>query len=115
MPRLDPSHLQLAAAHRVLLHHLLQTHVPQAQVWAYGSRVQGGAHEGSDLDLVLRNPAQLSVPCEGSGALNDALQDSALPILVDVHDWARLPAEFHRNIERAYVEVQAGVCGQRLK
>lgn len=33
---------------------LLGQHVPQAEVWAYGSRVNGGAHEGSDLDLVLR-------------------------------------------------------------
>jgi hypothetical protein len=28
---------------------------------AYGSRVTGGAHDGSDLDLVLRNPADPAV------------------------------------------------------
>ncbi|MFN5236631.1 MAG: nucleotidyltransferase domain-containing protein [Bacteroidota bacterium] len=26
------------------------------EVWAYGSRVNGDAHEGSDLDLVIRTP-----------------------------------------------------------
>ncbi|WP_394370317.1 nucleotidyltransferase domain-containing protein [Pedobacter segetis] len=26
------------------------------QVWAYGSRVNGDAHVGSDLDLVIRTP-----------------------------------------------------------
>ena len=26
------------------------------EVWAYGSRVNGRAHEGSDLDLVIRSP-----------------------------------------------------------
>lgn len=102
------AHLQLAPRHLQLLRELLQAQVPQVQVWAYGSRVTGGAHEGSDLDLVLRNPTCLSVPCEGWLDLKDALQESSLPILVDVHDWARLPADFHRNIERGYVELQAG-------
>ncbi len=104
----DASRLQLAPRHLQVLRELLQAHVPQAQVWAYGSRVTGGAHEGSDLDLVLRNTTRLSVPCEGWLDLKEALQESRLPILVDVHDWARLPADFHRNIERGYVELQAG-------
>lgn len=61
MPPLDPARLQLAAPYLVQLQQLLARHVPEAEVWAYGSRVTGGAHEGSDLDLVLRDardPAQ---------------------------------------------------------
>jgi uncharacterized protein len=108
MPSLELSRLQLPAQHIALLRELLHAHVPQAQVWAYGSRVSGGAQEGSDLDLVLRNPGQLSASCVGWWELKDALQASAMPILVDVHDWAHLPAEFHRNIEREYVELQVG-------
>jgi len=107
MPKLDLSRLKLDSHHLALLRELLQAHVPQIQVWAYGSRVSGGAHEGSDLDLVLRNPSKLSASCEGWSALKEALEQSALPVLVDVHDWAHLPAEFHRNIEREYVELQA--------
>ncbi len=108
MPRLESSRLQLPALHLALLRQLLHTHAPQAQVWAYGSRVSGGAHENSDLDLVLRNPTDLSAPCEGWVDLREALQESAIPLLVDVHDWAHLPIEFHRNIEREYVELQPG-------
>jgi hypothetical protein len=111
MPSLEPTHLQLPAQYLALLRTLLLAHVPHAQVWAYGSRVHGGAHEGSDLDLVLRNPAQLTARCQGCDSLKQALQESALPILVDVHDWTQLPADFQRTIERAYVELQAG-CGQ---
>ena len=40
-----------------IVRHLLAVHLPDAEVWAYGSRVQGTCHEGSDLDLVARNPA----------------------------------------------------------
>ncbi len=35
----------------------------------------------------------------------EALRESTLPFLVDVHDWARLPDSFHRRIERGYAVV----------
>lgn len=31
---------------------------PGTELWAYGSRVKGGNHEGSDLDLAVRAPQQ---------------------------------------------------------
>lgn len=87
---------------------LLHAHVPHADVWAYGSRVTGDSHAASDLDLVLRNPQN---PLEETGALYDlkeAFIESNLPIRVDIMDWARIPASFHREIERVYVVVQEG-------
>ncbi len=87
---------------------LLHTHVPHAEMWAYGSRVSGGSHEASDLDLVLRNPKSL---LEETGALYDlkeAFTESNLPIRVNLMDWARIPVSFHREIERAHVVVQEG-------
>jgi uncharacterized protein len=100
--------LQLAPAHLNELRQILRQHVPYAQVWAYGSRVTGGGHEGSDLDLVLRRPGYLDQAFPQLEDLREAFQQSPLPMLVDVHDWARLPATFHRNIERRYLEIQAG-------
>ena len=91
---------------------LLAHKVPQAEVWAYGSRVNGGAHEGSDLDLVLRNPTDLTQDVDGWIELQEALQESALPFLVEVQLWSRLPNAFHRNIEAGYVLVQAGEKSQ---
>lgn len=108
MPQRDLSLLQLPAKHLHTLQALLAQHVPQATVWAYGSRVMGGAHDGSDLDLVLRNPADLTQDVAGCVALTQALQDSTLPILVEVHLWPRLPAAFHPNIEAGYVVLQEG-------
>ena len=108
MPPLDPACLRLATPHRALLLQLLAQHVPAAEVWAYGSRVSGGAHDGSDLDLVLRNPQDLSTEVEGGVALKEALQDSSLPMLVEIHLWPHLPTKFHQEIERRYVVVQGG-------
>ena len=106
MPPFELSQLQLSSPHLHTLQTLLAQHVPHAEVWAYGSRVTGGSHEGSDLDLVLRNPANLTQEPEGWIDLKEALQQSSLPMLVDVHLWAHLPDDFHRNIEAGYVVLQ---------
>lgn len=87
---------------------LLRAHVPDAEVWAYGSRVSGDAHEASDLDLVLRDPRDPGAESRQLPALRAAFIDSDLPIRVDLMDWARLPAGFQREIERAHVVLQEG-------
>ena len=77
------------------------------EIWAYGSRVNGESHEGSDLDLMLRDPGLAPL---GSRCLEqlEVLQKSDLPILVQAHDWATLPASFHNEVERNHVVVQRG-------
>jgi len=87
---------------------LLRAHVPHAEVWVYGSRVTGGGHAASDLDLVLRNPQNLQEETGALDELKEAFIESNLPIRVDVMDWARIPVSFHREIERAHVVVQEG-------
>lgn len=103
MPQVELSELHISASQLAELRGLLQRHVPHAEVWAYGSRITGMAHEGSDLDLVLRNPNDLSQDVDGWTALKEAVQESSLPMLVDIHLWAHLPSSFHRDIENAYV------------
>jgi len=72
------------------------------EVWAFGSRVKGNAHEGSDLDLVLRMPQLTPMPGAIFADLKETIRASNIPILIELHDWARLPASFHKNIERNY-------------
>ena len=41
--------------------------------------------------------------------LIEALEESNVPIIVQAHDWARLPESFHREIERqSHVVLVAG-------
>lgn len=70
------------------------------EVWAYGSRVTGEAHEGSDLDLVVRTPNLEKLPYNIFSDLDERIQESNIPIIVELFDWARLPTTFHKNIER---------------
>jgi predicted nucleotidyltransferase len=91
---------------------LLRCHVPDAEVWAYGSRVSGGAQVCSDLDLVVRDPTDLTQPVTGVSALREALRDSLIPIVVDVHDWAALPVAFRHEIDARHHVLRrpAGRC-----
>ena len=97
--------LDLPLPYRTQIHALLREHVPEAEVWAYGSRVNGSSHEASDLDLVLRGP---NLERLGTGYLDllEAIEESNIPILVQAHDWATLPESLRREIERDYVVVR---------
>ncbi|WP_420632813.1 nucleotidyltransferase domain-containing protein [Candidatus Palauibacter sp.] len=97
--------LHLGSRHRTVIEALLREHLPDVEVWAYGSRVTGRSHEGSDLDLVLRGPNLQEIPISRFADFVEALRDSAIPFLVEVHDWARLPERFHGEIERDHVVV----------
>ena len=94
--------LDFPRRYREQLEELLRQHVPDVEVWAYGSRVSGESHEGSDLDLVLRSPTLMPLSGEYLDLI-EALEESNIPILVQIHDWARLPESFHHEIERDYV------------
>jgi uncharacterized protein len=72
------------------------------EVLAYGSRVNGTAHEGSDLDLVIRAHDLKPLPAIVFGGLCEKIRDSNIPILVELRDWVRLPENFHQQIEKNY-------------
>ena len=91
-----------------MLESLLDEHMPDVEVWAYGSRVNGRSHEGSDLDLVLRGPGLNPTPQEGLANFREALRESRIPILVEARDWARLPEHFRCEIEREHVVLSGG-------
>ena len=108
--------LHLSSRHREEIEALLHKHLPGVEVWAYGSRVNGRSHDGSDLDLVLRGPKLAKIDTSRLADFIEALQDSTIPFLVEARDWARLPETFHREIKRAHVvlaeEEELGTAGE---
>jgi uncharacterized protein len=96
--------LQLPPAHLAEVLRLIAAHLPHEEVWAYGSRVDGTAHATSDLDLVVRHPADLKIR-QGTAfwELKEAFSESNLPFLVDLLDWAALPPTFWLNIAETHL------------
>lgn len=103
--------LDITAAQLGLLLDLLQRYIPGAEVWAYGSRAKATARPNSDLDLVAFPTAGQS---ERVPELREALDESNLPFLVDIHVWNDLPAAFHDAIRKQYVIVQEGGARENL-
>lgn len=80
------------------------------EVWAYGSRVNGKAHAGSDLDLVLRSHNLQKLPIDVLLDIKDKIRQSNIPIVVELFDWARLPQSFQRNIEAQHEVLFSNLC-----
>ena len=95
--------LDLRPRHRDAVRALLARHLPEVEVWAYGSRTDGRSHGGSDLDLVLRAPGLTPISRKKLARLKEAFRDSTIPFLVEAHDWALLPQAFRSQIERKHV------------
>ena len=108
--------LHLSPRHREKIKALLRKHLPDVEAWAYGSRVNGRSHDGSDLDLVLRGPKLAEIDTSRLAEFTEALRESTVPFLVEARDWARLPESFHREIEREHVvlveEEELGTAGE---
>lgn len=86
---------------------ILQQHVPDREVWAFGSRAKWTAKEYSDLDIAVIGDEPLSIGVMAD--LNEEFQESALPFKVDVVDWAGVAPSFRKVIEKGKVLLQKSV------
>ena len=103
LPSMPP--IDLNPRYWEIVRDILARHVPQYEVWAFGSRAKRTAKEYSDLDLAIitDQPMGLSL----SAAISDDFVESDLPIKVDVIDWATTNETFRRIIESDKVVVQS--------
>lgn len=85
-----------------MLFEILQNYCPKAIIWAYGSRIKGEAHEGSDLDLVVKS---FNDKEKNLYTLKQLLNDSNIPILIDINEFDNLPKSFQKEIEKDYVVI----------
>lgn len=86
-----------------LIKKLLKKYIPDAEVWAFGSRVKSNFQSPSDLDLVaFLEEGQKSYFYD----LQEAFEESDLPFRVDLHSWKDLPENFQKNILENYIILQ---------
>jgi predicted nucleotidyltransferase len=70
----------------------------KASLWAFGSRVKNTNHDASDLDLVVVPYEHSSHDSDGIHAFQSLLQESDIPILVQVLNWQNIPPSFQKQI-----------------
>jgi len=83
---------------------ILGEHASDCEVRVFGSRLEGKAHDFSDLDLVLVGNEKLN--WRKIELLKDAFASSNIPMTVDVIDWHAISDEFRNIIENNYEIIQ---------
>jgi predicted nucleotidyltransferase len=85
---------------------LIQISIPDAKIFAYGSRVKGSNFNHSDLDLMIKSSDGKRIPLMQLGEASDLLASSNIPFRVDPHDYASTDPDFIRMIEPDFVEIK---------
>lgn len=89
--------IDLPALQLQTVRQLVRLHLAGLPVYAFGSRTTGRARKFSDLDLMVK--ADTPVDWLQLESLREALEDSELPICVDVVDWNRCNQGFQTLVE----------------
>lgn len=76
------------------------------EIYGFGSRVRGDHREYSDLDLVIKSNEPNGL--KKIGALKTLLEESNLPVTVDVVEWEQISKEFKKRIEPELVLIETG-------
>jgi len=96
------SELYIKQRHLDELTSIFNKYCPNALILAYGSRVKGDAHEGSDLDLVVKKFGQDDCDLY---ELREYLRESNIPFLIDVLEYDNLPESFKSEIDKINIQI----------
>ncbi len=95
--------LNLKPKYLDVLNEIFNQYCPNAEIWAYGSRLTNDCHSGSDLDLVVKNFNDSS---KNLYELNKLLNDSNIPFLIDLKEFDKLPQAFQDEIKKNYIKIE---------
>lgn len=95
--------LNIKENHLQKLKDILKEYCPQAEIWAYGSRLTEDFHDGSDLDLVVKDFHSDSC-CLSE--LKELLKNSNIPFLIDINEYNYLPQSFQEEILKNYLPIK---------
>jgi predicted nucleotidyltransferase len=87
-----------------IIKNILSQVIPERQVWAFGSRVNGNKKEFSDLDIVVLGEESLIQEKEAD--LHNAFINSDLPFKIDIVIWSRTSDKFKSIINQSYKVIQ---------
>lgn len=95
--------IDIQPRHWEIVRDILRKHVPQYEVWAFGSRAERKTKKYSDLDLAVISDKPLGLHLTAS--MDEAFAESDLPFKVDVVDWATTKENFRKIIEENHVVI----------
>jgi len=97
--------ISVSQKHLDIVLSILTECVPDHEVWAFGSRVNGKPKKHADLDIVIKTAGPLTAGVLAN--LRDAFSESDIPFKVDVVDWSRISKEFRTIIEEKFEVIKS--------
>ena len=88
----------------ITIQQILQKFVPDCEVRAFGSRVNGTAKPYSDFDLAIVSKEKIQRKTKM--LLRRAFEESKLPFRVDVLDYNAISKEFRTIVDNQYEIIQ---------
>ncbi|MDP2806355.1 MAG: nucleotidyltransferase domain-containing protein [Gallionellaceae bacterium] len=88
--------------HLAIVKSILNTYLPDREIFAFGSRVTGKAKPTSDLDLCVIGE---SLPFEIAANLKLAFSNSDIPYAVDLVEWANCSESFRELIRKHQLRI----------
>ena len=99
----ESSKTPLLTQHQIeLIRSLVRSH-SDARIVLFGSRATGSARKYSDVDICLVGDAR--IPLETLARINEGLEESNLPYVVEVSDFDRLSDHFRQAVERDGIDL----------
>ncbi len=96
------SNLFIKPQYLKMLTDIFDEYCPRAEIWAYGSRINGQAHDGSDLDLAVKTFNANNIK---AFQLKEIISNSNIPFLVDIQEFDNLPKSFQEEILKNYIVI----------
>ncbi len=90
--------------HLAIVQDILQSHIPDLEVWIFGSRATGKAKNTSDLDIAIiaNDPIDMMLLAN----IKDTFSESNLPFKVDIVDYGNVSPEFRKLITKEKLVLQ---------
>lgn len=89
------------ARYKQVLLEVIQSHLPGCTVHLFGSRARGRQRSGSDFDLALDAGRKLS--WAELGVIKEAIEETSIPVFVDLIDVHTVSADFLKHIQTEWV------------
>ena len=85
---------------------ILDKHLPNCEVFAYGSRAKGNFKPWSDLDLAVKSPENLDFL--HIARIKEDFMESDLPFRVDIINFNAIKGDavFRENITKSYIKIK---------
>ena len=82
---------------------ILSKNLPDANFWAFGSRINDTAKKYSDLDIAIIDHDK--IPLNKITVLKDDLSQTDIPYIIDIVDYNRISDEFKNHITNSHIKL----------